>query len=725
MRTVLFCTASALALFWSPLAAAQDASPSTTTPQGAEAAGGLSDIVVTAQRRAQNVQDVPIAISAISGDALQQTGIRDPRDLQLLVPSLSFQAGTAVTTTSLFIRGVGIGDFNSNTTGAVGVYVDDVFLGANAGKLFNIFDSDGIEVLKGPQGTLYGRNTTAGAIRFSSRKPTNEFSADVSALYGRFNEVRLEGGVGGPIVDNLIKVRIAGIYNRRDGTTFNRFTGNRVNNIDLWAGRAVVDVTPTDNLLIRGIIHGGQNRGGARQFQHRGQGVDFGGNPNFGPGGVPLDGFDYADTDNNPFAGAYDIEGQEKVDVIGGSLTGEWKLSGATITSISAWEQVNRRTLEDSDASPNNILTALYVDRPRQFSQELRVASVGSNRLTWVAGGFYFHDRLMTDSAYDILRGARDPSSPLGGFDPVSQIGYFRYPYTQKTESAALFGQADYKITDRLTGTLGLRGSRDKIGLDYRSFYDEPGLIYPVLNFSGNRTFKDLSWRAAVDYKVGATMVYASYSKGYNSGGYAGGSARDASQLQPFRSERLYSYETGIKTDLFDRRLRINASAFYYDYRDLQVFVFDLSGAIPVQRKLNAGNAELYGLETDITIQPIPELNIFAATSLLHSQYKDFTALASANYSGNRLVSAPAFAASGAITYTRAISDSMRMRARVDGSYQSMVFFAPDNSAASRIPGYGTVNARLSLLTGGEKFEWAIWGKNVTDHRYRSITRRS
>ncbi len=135
---------------------------------------------------------MPIAIVAISGDALKQAGINDPRDLALLVPNLSFQAGTAATTTSLFIRGVAIGDFNSNTTGAVGVNVDDVFLGANAGKLFNIFDSAGIEVLKGPQGTLYGRNTTAGAIRFSSLKPTEEFSLDASASYGRFNEVKLE-----------------------------------------------------------------------------------------------------------------------------------------------------------------------------------------------------------------------------------------------------------------------------------------------------------------------------------------------------------------------------------------------------------------------------------------------------------------------------------------------------------------------------------------------------
>ena len=187
----------------------------TATAEAAMPSDGIGEIVVTAQRRSQNVQDVPIAITAVTGQALRESGVRDPRDLTLLVPSLSMQAGTAASTTSLFIRGVGIGDFNSNTTGAVGIYADDVFLGANAGKLFNVFDSDGIEVLKRPQGTLYGRNTTAGAIRFASRKPSDTLSGDFSALYGRFNEVRLEGGIGGPIAGDTLKARISGLYHQR------------------------------------------------------------------------------------------------------------------------------------------------------------------------------------------------------------------------------------------------------------------------------------------------------------------------------------------------------------------------------------------------------------------------------------------------------------------------------------------------------------------------------
>jgi len=698
------------------VASAQDADvpadAASTAPQE-----GLGEIVVTAQRRSQNIQDVPISIAAISGEALTEVGIRDPRDLSILVPGLSSQAGTSATTTSLFLRGVGIGDFNSNTTGAVGVYVDDVFLGANAGKLFNVFDSDGIEVLKGPQGTLYGRNTTAGAIRFSSRKPTDEFSANAALSYGRFNEVQVEGGVGGPIVTDLLKMRVAGTYLRRDGWLLNRVTGNKLNDLDMWAGRAIVDLTPSEDVLIRAIVHGGQNRGGARQFQHRGQGVDFAGNPNFADG-VPLDGLGYADTDGDLNAGDYDIEGQERVNVFGASLTASINFSGVTLTSISAYEQVRRSTVEDTDASPNNVLTATYIDRPQQYSQELRLQSRDGGAVNWIVGGYYFHDKLVTESAFDILRVFRDPNDLLGTFDPVNSIGNFAYPYTQKTESWAAFAQADVKLSDRLTLTGGLRYSADSIDFDFHSFFDDV-IVVPVLDFEGSKTFKDLSWRAALSFQATDDLLfYASSSKGYNSGGFAGGSSSDPAQLQPFRSEKLYAYEAGFKSDLLDRTLRFNAAAFYYDYRDLQVFVFDTSGVLPVQRKLNAGNAELYGLEIELQAQPSRTFNAFVNASLLHARYKDFTALAADDYSGNKLVNAPEYAISAGFSLTQPLPGDSALKLRVDGSLQSETFLTPDNVRANRVKPYGIANARLSWLSADENLEVALWAKNITGTRY-------
>lgn len=715
-------------LFALPVVVRAQAADQSTGQSAGRADGGLGEIVVTAQRRQQNVQDVPIAITAVTGEALRDSGVRDPRDLTLLVPSLSMQAGTAASTTSLFIRGVGIGDFNSNTTGAVGVYVDDVFLGANAGKLFNVFDSEGIEVLKGPQGTLYGRNTTAGAIRFSSRKPTDTLSGDVSALYGRFNEVRIEGGVGGPIAGDVLTARISGLYHRNDGTTFNRVTGHRVNNINLWAGRGILDFKPDADTLVRLTVHGGANNGGARQFQHRGQGVDFFGDPAFLPDGTPTDGFGYADTDGDPYAGDYDVEGKERIRVFGASLLGQFTFGGVQLTSITAYEQVNRATLEDTDASPNQVITAYYEDRPRQFSQELRLQSVGENTFNWIVGGFYFHDNLKTDSAFDLLRGLRDPSAPLEGFDPANSLGLLRYPYTQKTDSYAVFGQGDYKLTDRLTATLGLRYSHDRIGMKFASLFDALGTVnprkafsdvaVPLIDFNESKGFNDLSWRAALNYKVDNALIYASFSKGYNSGGFAGGASTDAAQLTPFGSERLYAYEVGFKTDLFDRHLRFNASGFYYDYRDLQVFIFDLSGPVPVQRKLNAGNARIYGLEAEITAVPVRNLELFTAFTLMDSKYKTFTALGGASLAGNRLVNAPEFAGAAGIRLTVPMANGSEVRAKVDGTYTSSFFLYPDNLEANKVKGYGLLNARVGWAAPGGRYEIALWGKNLTKTEY-------
>lgn len=706
---------------------AADAVQAQTVP--AETAG-IEEIVVTAQRREQNLQDVPIAITALTSERLQEAAIRDPRDLARLVPSLSMQAGTAASTTALFIRGVGIGDFNSNTTGAVGVYVDDVFIGANAGKLFNVFDSDGIEVLKGPQGTLFGRNTTAGAIRFSSRMPSDSFTADGSLLYGRFNEVRLEGGVGGPLVNDLLKVRVAGVYHQSDGSTFNRVTGNRVNNIDLWAGRAIFDFTPSDAALLRLSVHGGRTSGGARQFQHRGQGFDFLGNPSFLPDGTLADGLSYADNDGDVYTGDYDVEGRERIGTFGTSLTGRFDIGQLQLTSISAYEKVNRTTLEDTDASPNQIVTAYYEDSPRQFSQELRLQSTGENSLNWIVGGFYFHDRLKTDSAFDLLRSLRDPTAPLEGFDPANSIGLLRYFYTQTTNSFALFGQGDYRLADRLTLTMGLRYSQDRIRMDYNSLFDALGtivpsknysdVVVPALDFDDTRSFKDLSWRLALNYKIDDALFYASASKGYNSGGFAGGASTDARQLSPFGSEQLYAYEIGLKSDLFDRRLRFNTSAFYYDYRDLQVFVFDLSGLLPVQRKLNAGNARILGLEAEVTAKPTPNLELFSAITLMDTQYKDFPALGGVSYSGNRLVNAPSFTGVAGARLTLPMVNGSEIRANIDGSWTSSIFLFPDNSQGSKVDSYGLLNGRLAWVAPDDRFQVAVWGRNLTGATYVS-----
>ena len=242
--------------------------------------------------------------------------------------------------------------------------------------------------------------------------------------------------------------------------------------------------------------------------------------------------------------------------------------------------------------------------------------------------------------------------------------------------------------------------------------------VVPLVDFRETQSFSDLSWRTALNFNVDDLLIYASFSKGYNSGGFAGGASTDPAQLVPFRSEKLYAYEFGFKTDMFDRRLRFNASTFYYDYRDLQVFIFDVSQVPPVQRKLNAGNARIFGLEAEVTVRPTNYLELFTSVTLMDSKYKNFVAQGGVTFSGNRLVNAPNFAGAAGIRLTVPLKNGSEIRANVEGTYTSSIFLLPDNALQNKVGGYGLVNGRLAWSASEGRYEIALWGKNLTNKAY-------
>lgn len=683
--------------------------PALALAQASAEPTALDEVVVTAERRSANIQDVPIAVTAITGRLLAESGARDPRDLAQFVPNLQFKNATAASSASIFIRGVGIDDFNSNTTGAVGVYVDDVFLAANAGKLFNTFDGAGVEVLRGPQGTLYGRNTTGGAIKFTSKRPTNDLSGDLDLTYGRFNQMRIEAGLGGPLIKDKLTARIAGFRETRDGYTLNVLTGNKLNNIDVWALRGMLEFRPTDNFRALLSVHGGENNGDARQFVFRGQirGCDLSGYCGSGP-----------DIDRQ----AYNLEGLEIIKSFGASVKMEQDFNWGSVTSISAYEQVYRLTEEDTDAGPADILAARYKDNPQQYSQEVRLQSNADQKLRWIVGGYYFHDNLKTASYYEVLGLFRDPTGPYGGSDPANSVGQNNFPYTQKTTSVAAFGQADYQLTDQLTATVGLRYSRDRVALDYHRFYNSPQGIVPgfEFQFAGRKTFDDLSYRIALNYKPNDdTLLYASISTGYNAGGFPGGSAATSQELRPYKSEKLYAYELGYKSEFFNNRLRLSSAAFYYDYQDIQVFILDDTGILPVQRKGNAEGAEIYGFELETFARPIGALELSFSTSYTHSKYRTFVNPPDV-YTGNTLTNTPKFTFSASIQYTHDMDDLGKLVARLDGYAQSKVFFQPNNDPLYGQDAYQQLNARLTYRPAIGDWEAGLWVKNIANQRFTS-----
>lgn len=715
---------------------AQDAGP---TDAGVDGDGFLERVVVTAQRKSENLQSAAVAVTAFTGQAIERLGIKDVQDLSLQTPSLNIKAAFGAVNPNIFIRGVGINDFNANVSGAVGVYVDDVYLGSPAGQLFQFFDAERVEVLKGPQGTLYGRNTTGGAVNFISRKPTGEANGHASIDYGRFNEVRVEGAVGFPIAEK-ISARVAGVFNRRDGITFNRFTGENGNDVENWAGRVLLLVEPTDDFEVLFNVHAGGNGSDSLLWQHRGL-IDFG-------DGVGRDALGYADLDDDPWAGDYNFVGEEDLDLFGASATINWSRGTVTVTSITAYESVERATVEDTDGSPNSLLQALYDADSEQFSQELRVSYRGNSPIEAIAGAYYLSEDLEFDGSFDTFRDVRPAIeaaaaglglgmdfpggfNPLGSPDLAAMLGdpifavptfFARYGYDQEIENWALFGQADYNVTEAFTATLGLRYTEEKRKFDYVSAFDEGIFAIPLVDVDNEAKFSKLSGRVALDYQFNeAVFGYASVSRGFKSGGFNGGLLFMPIEAEPFDEETLTAYEIGFKTEWGQGRARTNITAFYYDYSDLQVFTIVNNGGIPQQVLSNAADATVFGLELETEARPVPELYLRFGLTVLDSELKNFVtepALGGVDFSGNRLPFAPKANFTGAAFYEIPVTNGSLVRIGGDFSYQSKIFTETSNLERLAIDGTFLLNAQISFLTSDERWEFSVWGRNLTDAAY-------
>ncbi|WP_417321040.1 TonB-dependent receptor [Emcibacter sp.] len=698
----------------------------------------IEEITVTASRRSESLQDVPIAVTAFTGDTLAEQRVQTVMDMAHQVPGLQIKTGAGSVNPTIFIRGIGFNDFNANSTGAVAVYVDEVYLGSPAGQLFQFFDLERVEVLRGPQGTLYGRNTTGGAINVYSRRPGDAWEGQASLTYGRFNEVGLEAGIGGPVVEDRLGIRIAGVFNQRDGITLNRLTGEKVNDVDNWAARAIVEFTPTEDLEILLNINGGQSRADAKHFQHRGmlpvsaEFADASGlcAPAYFNSANCTDIFGYSDTDGDLYAGDYSLDGKEPVDVFGVSGTVKWDLGAVELTSISAYVDTARETLEDTDSGPASLAEGLYQADYWQFSQEIRLASSGGEDLDWMVGGYYYKDNIESDSYFDLLRDLRplfmEPANPTG-LSPENFVFLARYGYEQEVRTAAIFGQFDYRATDKITLHLGLRYTDEERSINYSTSFDESVLdgldlaipSDPRFPYINTTSFDDLSGSIGVDYQVNDdVLTYAKVSKGVKSGGFSGGLAFQIEEVEPFDDEELIAYEVGIKSDLFDRRMRLNMAAFYYDYSNLQVFTLVNRGGVPVQVLTNASDARVYGMEAELQARPLEGFDLSLGLSLLNSEYRDFMTQGGEDYSGNRLPAAPEASFNGAASYEMPLEGMGSLLIGADFSYQSKIYLETSNAERLSQDGYWLVNGRVGFRSEDEAWELTLWARNIFGKRY-------
>ncbi|MCL4721509.1 MAG: TonB-dependent receptor, partial [Gammaproteobacteria bacterium] len=581
----------------------------------AQSEGPLAEIVVTAQRREQNLQDVGISVTAFSGAQVQEMGLINTVDVAQMTPNLNYTVPQAESSQiNFFLRGVGLNDFADAQENPVAVYVDDVYKPAMGGLALQLFDIERIEVLRGPQGGLFGRNSTGGVIHYVTRRPSEDFDAYADLSYGDHDQVRTEGALGGAIADGVMG-RVSVGSNTHDGYTRNRTPGVQdYNGADSVAGRVQLLFQPSEALDVLLNANFSRNDTEVGAWQHQATRPSDDGNVS-----LPLpadedfwgtcpgcDAFGYQDTDGDPWAGDYDRPGQVEVENTGYHANIGWNVNDLQLTFITAYTEVERLQQEDADMNPFlgsgqslSFIAPTFEATTDTFSQEFRIAGEAEN-LRWLTGFYYFDNEVK--GRYQLNTDA---------------IGFVRMDaqYTQDTESWDLFGQVEYELAEAWTVIVGLRWTDEEKKLDFENI-DSSGITAlcstaadPPAEGCFNPAPTPISpWRPTPDHMIlfnGATvgslakqsddyvtgrlqvnwqatddvMLYGSYSRGKKSAGFNNGFL-DTTQVFgdnpletiPFDSETLDAFELGVKSTLFSGTTRLNASVFYYDYQDFQTF---------------------------------------------------------------------------------------------------------------------------------------------------------
>ena len=733
MRRVVRCLCAFGACLAAPFSTAADPVPDVAAGRAEPA---IESITVTAQRREQRIEDVPATVTAFTGEALEARGLHELNQLDRLVPNVKIQGAYGNASNPLItIRGVGLDDFSDNTSSPAGVYVDDVYLAAPPSLAFGLFDVERVEVLKGPQGTLFGRNTTAGAVQFVSRPPTETFETRFAATLESFDRNTYEAAVGGPITDTL-HFRVSGLGDYGGDYNDNDLEDSRSGGQARTAGRIQLRYIPSESSELLLNLHGGHDASDLGQYQNVGlleAGVLETGAPvpcaaalrgKAEPGDC-VDLLGFSDRDGDDQAGSYNRRGRLDYDSIGGSLRATVELSpGVTLTSISALERFGGLRREEADASPNRVLEADYDVRAKQLSQEVRLAGQ-TDRLDWIAGLFASSDEIQAETTFDLLRDLR----PLLGFQPDLLVATPRNRYDQDTVALAAFGHTVVTLTDRLSAQLGVRYSIERRDFSTQTlFVEDPAALAAAMLPSDGRVLSEfrafntrrLTWNAGLSYRVTPDLLaYASASTGFRSGGFNGGVPLTVEEVEPYDDEDLLAFELGLKGSLAGGRLAYSISSFYYDFRDLQVSdLTSTAQGIPVQVLTNAADSDAYGVDASLSAALAPGLRLNAGLGLLHAEFED-ALIGGVDRSGKDVLNAPRVSLTTGIEYERELG-SLLTRLAVDGAFQSredleVIQLAPSQSATVSEGSYWIVDARLTLGSAQSPVEVTLFAKNLFD----------
>jgi iron complex outermembrane recepter protein len=725
MRMSTFLAGASLLVFSPALAQAKALAPNPESQQEQGSAsdntnavtseGGIPEILVTADRRTVSIQDVPISITALSGDTLRAAGIQSTEQLSNLTPGLLVQRSVVG---KISIRGVGNENYTIAGDPGIAVHTDGVYVARASAGLFDLFDVSRVEVLRGPQGTLYGRNATGGVINVLPNAPSDKFEGRLAGEIGNYNAYRIEGMINAPLASG-VSLRLAGMGSWRDGFTKNTFPGakvrgfDRLDSKDVFALRGQLALDDGGPFTARLSIEHIDDRSNLPAYKYLNRPTalptaDFGG---FGPDDLRTvnQGFESA------IPGASRNVGKDseffRSRQTGAALHLGYDFGPVKLSSISAYRKTKFNWFNDGDGSNVFYVNYIQQDNNEQYSQEVTLASDQDQPISWLVGGYYFKE---TGDSFIAL-----PFTFGAGLPFFIEVGG-----TARTEAVAGFGEVRWQATERLKFTAGARYNHENRSTAYR--YEINFGAPFVRNPTGDASFNAFTPRFVINYEATDTVnLYASATRGFKSGGF------NLLAVQPgFDPETLWAYEAGIKAQTPDRRLTVNGNFFYYDYKNMQVGqIVNLQSVLT-----NAAKSRLYGAELEVSARPVDGLDLGFTAAWLNARYQQFctgdptkpnapvssgcNAANPIDLSGNALPRAPEWTLTGTAGYTVDLGASGGLNFRTDLRYQSEIFFTQFNRPLISQGGFMTANAAVTWTSENDRYTVGAFVNNLTNKTF-------
>ncbi len=719
--------------------------------QVSSASSEIEDITVTAQKREETVQSAPLSITALTGGMIDEQGIDSLADISEFTPNLNIHTNTGGNSgVSINMRGAMTSDPIVTLEPTVGVYVDGAYVAKSAGSLFDMVDLERIEVLRGPQGTLYGRNTVGGAINIISKKPTDELSSKTLIDGGNFRSFVGRSTLNLPILGDsagigTLNARTTLSYQFREGFVENTSDGSEdLDDLDRMAARGALRWQPSDAVTVDYAFDYHRSREEPSAFQLTA--IRPGSPVSFLPGFSSYIRKRRADRigNNKLIYGELPPRSDKRLiannlDVRGHSLTASADLGEAgplgtlTLKSISSFRSTDELGNQDLDGSPINVAQFALKVGYRTWSEELQLVGVTDDaRINYVLGLYYYGEK-GNEKNNQVFFGGGSIFDSNNKFDNYS---------------IAPFGQATWNppvLEDRLSVTTGLRYTYEKkkqtrnYDCVFIADQNNPGanvcdFVPDIVDLEADKSFDNLSPMGNVSYQFTDQFLgYARVSRGFKSGGFNGRADTAASFLDPYTEETLTAYEAGFKSDWLDNRLRVNATGFFSDYSDLQVSVFEPGpGGGTVSKVQNAANAEIWGAELEVVALPLPGIDMRLSYAFLDPTYKEFcntrdpnTGVCTEEISDTaKFVLSPDHSASLGLGYTAPPSDRGTFSVRLDAYWQDAVYFLVKDNYQNNQGGYVLLNGRIGLAdipTENGSIDIAMWMRNIFDTNYREF----